>query len=73
MFKKAINNNNNVLFSCKAYEDFRKMWLNGSHTAAVAFVSHAMSADDETTIWELSRFWGVLSFAKEKRHCNFAN
>ena len=57
MFKKAINNNNNVLFSCKAYEDFRKMWLNGSHTAAVAFVSHVMSADDETTIWEESRFF----------------
>ena len=40
-------------FSCKAYEDFRKdvSWFNGSHTAAVADVSHAMSANDETTIW----------------------
>ena len=45
-------------FSCKAYEDFRKdvSWFNGSHTAAVADVSHAMSANDETTIWEVSRF-----------------
>ena len=47
--------------------------LTGHTRPAVADVSHAMSADDETTIWELSRFWGVLSFAKEKRHCNFAN
>ena len=31
-------------------------WFNGSHTAAVADVSHVMSADDETTIWEMSRF-----------------
>ena len=45
-------------FSCKADEDFRKdvSWFNGSHTAAVADVSHVMSADNETTIWEVSRF-----------------
>ena len=30
-------------------------FLNGSHTAAVADVSHVMSADDETSIWEVSR------------------
>ena len=48
-----------VLFSCKAYENFRKdvSWFNGPHTAAVADVSHVMSADDETTIWEVSRFF----------------
>ena len=62
-----------VLFSCKAYEDFRKdvSWFNGSRTAAVADVSHVMSADNERSIWEVSFF--VQSFAKEKRHCNFAN
>ena len=62
-------------FSCKAYEDFRKdvSWFNGSHTAAVADVSHVTSADDETTIWEVFRCFNVQSFAKEKRHCNFAN
>ena len=47
-----------VLFSCKAYEDFRKdvSWFNGLHTAAVADVSHVMSADNERSIWEVSRF-----------------
>ena len=67
--KDEIEDESHVLFSCKAYEDlliiiiinnnnFRKdvSWFNGSHTAAVADVSHVMSADDETTIWELSRF-----------------
>ena len=40
------------------HEDFRKdvSWFNGSHTAAVANVSHVMSADNETSIWEVSRF-----------------
>ena len=64
-------------FSCKAYEDFRKdvSWFNGSHTAAVADVSHVMSADDEMTIWEVSLFSFLFlqSFAEEKQHCNFAN
>ena len=35
------------------------MWFNGSHTAAVAAVSHVMSANDdaaEMTSWEVSRF-----------------
>ena len=43
---------------CKAYEDFRKdvSWFNGSHTVAVVDVSLVMSADDERTISELSRF-----------------
>ncbi len=56
--KDEIEDESHVLFSCKAYEDFRKdvSWFNGSHTAAVADVSHVMSADDETTIWEVSRF-----------------
>ena len=31
-------------------------WFNGSHTAAVADVPHVMSADNETTISEVSRF-----------------
>ena len=54
--KDEIEDEPHVLFSCKAYEDFRKdvSWLNGSHTAAVADVSHVMSADNETSIWEVS-------------------
>ena len=72
--KDEIEDESHVLFSCKTYKDFRKdvSWFNGSHTAAVADVSHAMSAGNETTIWEVSRFF-VQSFAKEKRQCNFAN
>ena len=72
--KDEIEDESHVLFSCKAYEDFRKdvSWFNESHTAAVADVSHVMSADNETSIWEVSRFF-VQSFAKEKRHCDFAN
>ena len=67
--KDEIEDESHVLFSCKAYEDlliliiinnnnFRKdvSWFNGSHTAAVADVSHVTSADNETTIWEVSRF-----------------
>ena len=48
--KDEIEGESHVLFSCKAYEDFRKdvSWFNGSHTAAVADVSHVMSADNET-------------------------
>ena len=37
----------------------------------VAAVSHVMSADDEMTVWEVSRFL-YKRFAKEKRHCNFS-
>ena len=72
--KDEIEDESRVLFSCKAYEDLRKdvSWFNGSHTAVVADVYHVMSADNERSIWEVSRFF-VQSFAKEKRHCNFAN
>ena len=58
VWKDEIEDESHVLFSCKAYEDFRKdvSWFSGSHTAAVADVSHVMSADNETTIWEVSRF-----------------
>ena len=31
-------------------------WFDGSHTSAVAAVPHVMSADDEMTVWEVSRF-----------------
>ena len=31
-------------------------WFDGSHTSGVASVPHVMSADDEITIWEVSRF-----------------
>ena len=57
MCNDKTEDESHVLFSYKAYEDFRKdvSWFNGSHTAAVA-VSHVVSADDETTISELSRF-----------------
>ena len=56
--KDELEDESHVLFSCKAYEDFRKdvSWFNGSHTAAVADVSHVMLADNETSIWEVSRF-----------------
>ena len=56
--KDEIEDESHVLFSCKTYEDFRKdvSSFNGSHTAAVAEVSHVMSADNETSIWEVSRF-----------------
>ena len=56
--KDEIEDESHVLFSCKAYEDFRKdvSWFNGSHTAVVADVSHVMSADNERSIWEVSRF-----------------
>ena len=72
-----IEDESHALFSYKAYEDFRKdvSWFSGSHTAAVADVSHVMSADDEMTIWEVSLFSFLFlqSFAEEKQHCNFAN
>ena len=47
-----------VLFSCKAYADFRNdvSLFIVSHTAAVADVSCVMSADGERTIWKMSRF-----------------
>ena len=56
--KDEIEDESHVLFSGKAYEDFRKdvSWFNASHTAAVADVCHVMSADNETSIWEVSRF-----------------
>ena len=56
--KDEIEDESHVLFSCKAYEDLRKdvSWFNGSHTAVVADVSHFMSADNERSIWEVSRF-----------------
>ena len=56
--KDEIEDELHILFSCKAYEDFRKdvSWFNGSHAAAVAGVSHVMSADNETSIWEVFRF-----------------
>ena len=55
-------------FSCKAYEDFRKD-VSLFDTAAVAGVSHVMSAHDVWTVWDF-----VNSFcAKEKRYCNLAN
>ena len=46
------------------HEDLRKdvSWFNGSHTAAVANVSHVMSADNETSIWEVSRFFLFVFF-----------
>ena len=57
MCKNEIEEESHVLFSCKAYMRIsEKTWFNGSHTAAVADVSHVMSDDYyETTIWEVSR------------------
>ena len=56
--KDEIEDESHVLFSCKAYEDFRKdvSWFNESHMATIADVFHVMSADNETSIWEVSRF-----------------
>ena len=47
---------------CKAYEDFTKdvSWFNRSNTVAVVDVSLVMSADNERTISELSRFLVVF-------------
>ena len=43
-------------FRVKHMRISEKTWFNGSHTAAVADVSHVMSDDYyETTIWEVSR------------------
>ena len=60
LYARMKEDESHVLFSCKAYEDFRKRRVvvrNGSHTAAVADLSYVMSADDETSIWEVSRFF----------------
>ena len=43
-------------FSCKAYEDFRKD-VSLFDTAAVAGVSHVMSAHDVWTVWDFVKFF----------------
>ena len=70
--KDEIEDETHVLFSCKAYDEFRRdvRWFDGLHAAVVTDVSNVMSADDEMSIRELSRFF-VQSFAKKKRHCYF--
>ena len=67
-----IEDEAHALFSCQAYEEFRREmpWFDGLHTAAVTDISNVVSADDEMSIRELSRFF-VQSFAKKKRHCYF--
>ena len=72
MCKDEIEDETHVLFSCKAYDEFRRdvRWFDGLHTAVVSDVSNVMSADDEMSIRELSRFF-VQSFAKKERHCYF--
>ena len=47
-----------VLFSCKAYDEFRRdmRWFDWLHTAVVTDVSNVMSAENEISIRELSRF-----------------
>ena len=54
--KDEIEDETFVLFSCKAYDEFRRdvRWFDGLHTAAVTDVSNVMSADDEMSIRELS-------------------
>ena len=55
-----------VLFSCKAYADFRNdvSLFIVSHTAAVADVSYVTSAVDDRTIWKMSRFCITLCKGK---------
>ena len=48
-------------FSCKAYEDFRKD-VSLFDTAAVADVSHVMSAHDVRTVWDFVNF--IFIFTK---------
>ena len=70
--KDEIEDETHVLFSCKAYDEFRRdvRWFDGLHTAVVTDVSNVMSADDEMSIRELPRFL-YRAFAKKKRHCYF--
>ena len=58
MCKDEIEDETYVLFSCKAYDEFRRdmRWFDGLHAAVVTDVSNVMSADDEMSIRELSRF-----------------
>ena len=58
MCKDEIEDEVHFLFSCKAYEEFRRdvRWFDGLHTAAVTDVSNVMSADDEISIRELFHF-----------------
>ena len=53
-----LEDETHVLFSCKAYDELRRdvRWFDGLHTAVVSDVSNVMSADDEMSIRELSRF-----------------
>ena len=64
MCNDKTEDESHVLFSYKAYGDFRKdlSWFNGSHTAAVADVSHVMSADDEMIISEVFFLFFFFSF-----------
>ena len=59
MCKDEIEDEAQVLFSCKAYEEFRGdvQWFDGLHTAAITDVSNVMSADDKLSIRELSPFF----------------
>ena len=59
MCKDEIEDEAQVLFSCKAYEEFRRdvQCFDGLHTAAITDVSNVMSADDKLSIRELSPFF----------------
>ena len=50
--KDEIEDETHVLFSCKAYDEFRRdvRWFDGLHTAVVTDVSNVMSAGDEMSI-----------------------
>ena len=72
--KAEIEDEAHVLFSCKAYEDFRKrrvvVWR-VTHVSCCCCSSRYVS-------WWRDNYLGsvpflVQSFAKEKRHCNFTN
>ena len=56
--KNEIEDETHVLFSCKAYDAFGRdmRWFDGLHAAVVTDVSNVMSAENEISIRELSRF-----------------
>ena len=75
VYKDEIEDESHVLFSYKAYEDFRKdvSWFNGSHTAALLMFLTLFQLMTRRLFGKCPVCLFLQSFAKEKRHCNFAN
>ena len=72
--KAEIEDEAHVLFSCKAYEDFRKrrivVWR-VTHVSCCCCSSRYVSWWRDDCLGSVPFL--VQSFAKEKRHCNFTN